>query len=95
LNIQMLTPGRDSGAIDKEDLKRFIAWAEKNFNLPCLHDFLTAIPTAELEPITGDYVQSDEADMGMTYQQLTGKQLPEINSHSCWPVWGVIRYPFG
>ena len=42
-----------------------------NFNLPCLHDFLTAVPTAELEPITETYVQSDEADMGMTYDELT------------------------
>lgn len=59
------------GSIDKADLKRLIAWAEKNFNLPCLHDFLTAVPTAELEPVTEDYVQSDEADMGMTYPELT------------------------
>ncbi|KAK1760902.1 hypothetical protein QBC47DRAFT_368530 [Echria macrotheca] len=59
------------GSIDKADLKRFIAWAETNFDLPCLHDFLTAVPTAELEPITQNYVQSDEADMGMTYQELT------------------------
>ncbi|KAK4156334.1 hypothetical protein C8A00DRAFT_12721 [Chaetomidium leptoderma] len=59
------------GSIDKADLKRFIAWAEKKFELPCLHEFLTAVPTAELEPITEDYVQSDEADMGMTYQELT------------------------
>lgn len=61
------------GSIDKTDLKRFIAWAEKpeNFNLPCLHDFLTAVPTAELEPITDSYVQSDEADIGLTYQELT------------------------
>lgn len=59
------------GSIDKADLKRFIAWAEINFSLPCLHDFLTAVPTAELEPITETYVQSDEADMGMTYDELT------------------------
>ncbi|KAK5662971.1 hypothetical protein OQA88_6383 [Cercophora sp. LCS_1] len=59
------------GSIDKADLKRFIAWAEKNFDLKCLHEFLVAVPTAELEPITQDYVQSDEADMGMTYQELT------------------------
>jgi len=36
------------GSIDKADLKRFIGWAEKKFGLPCLHDFLTAVPTAEL-----------------------------------------------
>ncbi|TKW52135.1 Glutamine-dependent NAD(+) synthetase [Colletotrichum tanaceti] len=59
------------GSIDKADLKRFIAWAEKDFSIPCLHDFLTAVPTAELEPISETYVQSDEVDMGMTYQELT------------------------
>ncbi|KAF8866592.1 putative glutamine dependent NAD+ synthetase [Acephala macrosclerotiorum] len=59
------------GSIDKSDLKRFIAWAETNFSLPCLNSFLTAVPTAELEPITSSYVQSDEADMGMTYDELT------------------------
>lgn len=36
------------GSIDKADLKRFIGWAGRNFDLPCLHDFLTAVPTAEL-----------------------------------------------
>lgn len=59
------------GSIDKSDLKRFIAWAETNFNIPCLHEFLDAVPTAELEPISDTYVQSDEADMGMTYDELT------------------------
>ena len=29
------------------------------------------MPTAELEPITEDYVQADEADMGMTYDELS------------------------
>jgi NAD+ synthase (glutamine-hydrolysing) len=57
------------GSIDKSDLKRFIAWSEINFNLPCLHDFLEAVPTAELEPISDTYVQSDEVDMGMTYDE--------------------------
>ena len=33
--------------------------------------FLDAVPTAELEPITEDYVQADEADMGMTYDELS------------------------
>ncbi|KAI3404420.2 QNS1 [Candida oxycetoniae] len=59
------------GSISKTDLKRFIAWAEKNFEMPILHEFLTATPTAELEPITKDYVQSDERDMGMTYDELS------------------------
>ncbi|KAL8741210.1 MAG: hypothetical protein Q9190_006157 [Brigantiaea leucoxantha] len=59
------------GSISKKDLKRFIAWAQKEFNLPILKDFLEATPTAELEPITKDYVQSDEIDMGMTYDELS------------------------
>ncbi|ABN64804.2 glutamine-dependent NAD(+) synthetase [Scheffersomyces stipitis CBS 6054] len=59
------------GGISKTDLKRFIAWAEINFELPILNDFITATPTAELEPITADYVQSDEIDMGMSYDELS------------------------
>ncbi|KAH8668588.1 putative glutamine dependent NAD+ synthetase [Xylariales sp. PMI_506] len=59
------------GSIDKSDLKLLIAWAEVHYKIPCLEDFLTAVPTAELEPITETYVQSDEADMGMTYDELT------------------------
>lgn len=59
------------GAISKTDLKNFIAWAEKRFDLPILREFLNATPTAELEPITENYVQSDEIDMGMTYEELS------------------------
>lgn len=68
------------GAIDKSDLKRFLAWAQVEYDLPCLEDFLTATPTAELEPIVeveGEdgkkttYVQSDEADIGLTYAEMT------------------------
>lgn len=59
------------GAISKTDLKRFIGYAEKAFDMPILADFLDATPTAELEPITADYVQSDEVDMGMSYNELS------------------------
>ncbi|KAI8336571.1 hypothetical protein BC941DRAFT_494830 [Chlamydoabsidia padenii] len=59
------------GGISKRDLKRFIAYARDAFDLPILESFLDATPTAELEPITQDYVQSDEVDMGMTYDELT------------------------
>ncbi|KAL6946630.1 glutamine-dependent NAD(+) synthetase [Hanseniaspora osmophila] len=58
------------GAIAKKDLKKFIGYAAKEFDMPILIDFLDATPTAELEPITKDYVQSDEVDMGMTYDEL-------------------------
>ncbi|KAL9034427.1 MAG: hypothetical protein Q9180_005415, partial [Flavoplaca navasiana] len=46
-------------------------WASTNFDLPILQKFLSAVPTAELEPITSSYVQSDEADMGITYDELS------------------------
>jgi NAD+ synthase (glutamine-hydrolysing) len=59
------------GGISKTDLKRFIKWAETDFKLPILREFLDAIPTAELEPITETYVQSDEVDMGFTYDELS------------------------
>ncbi|THH05396.1 hypothetical protein EW145_g4824 [Phellinidium pouzarii] len=59
------------GGISKTDLKKFIAYAKNAFDLPILVDFLDAVPTAELEPITETYVQADEADMGMTYDELS------------------------
>ncbi|PWY86440.1 glutamine-dependent NAD(+) synthetase [Aspergillus sclerotioniger CBS 115572] len=59
------------GSISKVDLKKFIAWTRDSFDLPILHEFLHATPTAELEPITATYVQSDEADMGVTYAELS------------------------
>ncbi|EPQ56621.1 glutamine-dependent NAD synthetase with GAT domain-containing protein [Gloeophyllum trabeum ATCC 11539] len=59
------------GGISKTDLKKFIAYAQEMFDLPILKNFLDATPTAELEPITENYVQSDEADMGMTYDELS------------------------
>lgn len=59
------------GGISKTDLKKFIAYASKQYEMPILDDFLNATPTAELEPITKDYVQSDEIDMGMTYEELS------------------------
>ncbi|KAK8118050.1 glutamine dependent NAD+ synthetase [Apiospora kogelbergensis] len=61
----------ESIGLDKADLKRFILWAKTNFEIPCLQEFLSAPATAELEPITNEYVQADEADMGFTYDELT------------------------
>ncbi len=54
--------------------ERFIAWAQTNFDLPVLTEFLDATPTAELEPLgegTDAYKQSDEVDMGMSYAELS------------------------
>lgn len=46
------------GSISKVDLGSFISWSVKNLDMPVLTDFIHAIPTAELEPITSDYVSS-------------------------------------
>lgn len=76
------------GGISKTDLKRFIAWAETAFDLPILRDFLDAVPTAELEPITKDYVQSDEIDMGMTYEELSVYgRLRKVNKFGLYSMW--------
>lgn len=40
------------GGISKTDLKLFIAYAQEAYNLPVLYDFIHAVPTAELEPIS-------------------------------------------
>lgn len=37
----------------------------------CMSQIEQAPPTAELEPITDTYVQKDEEDMGMTYDELS------------------------
>ncbi|EEH48540.2 glutamine-dependent NAD(+) synthetase [Paracoccidioides brasiliensis Pb18] len=59
------------GSIDKRDLIDFLLWAKVNFDLPIIESFVHAIPTAELEPITESYTQSDEDQMGMTYTELS------------------------
>ncbi|KAL9100957.1 MAG: hypothetical protein Q9187_009298 [Circinaria calcarea] len=81
------------GGISKTDLKAFIAYAQDAYNLPVLQSFLTAVPTAELEPIitnrgTQNYVQSDEADMGMTYAELsefgTLRKVHKLGPYGMW-----------
>uniref|UniRef100_A0A7S0EXQ7 Glutamine-dependent NAD(+) synthetase n=1 Tax=Hanusia phi TaxID=3032 RepID=A0A7S0EXQ7_9CRYP len=59
------------GSISKEDLKLFMAWGAEHLGYPELANVLAAPPTAELEPITADYTQLDEVDMGMTYKELS------------------------
>lgn len=59
------------GGISKNDLIKFIKWGVAEFKLPILEEFINATPTAELEPISENYVQSDEADMGFTYDELS------------------------
>ena len=59
------------GGISKLDLRRFLKWAEDHLGYPALGEIVEAPPTAELEPITETYTQTDEEDMGMTYAELS------------------------
>ncbi|KAM3082282.1 glutamine-dependent NAD(+) synthetase [Clarireedia jacksonii] len=85
------------GGISKTDLKRFILWASKpeTFGLGLLHEFLDAPPTAELEPLTDTYVQADEVDMGMTYDELSVYgRLCKINKLGIYSMWEkLFLYP--
>lgn len=59
------------GGISKTDLRAFIRYCIPNLGFPSLGGILEAPPTAELKPITDDYVQTDEEDMGMSYDELS------------------------
>jgi NAD+ synthase (glutamine-hydrolysing) len=73
------------GAISKTDLRRFLQWAAENLGYTALFEIVTAPPTAELEPITATHRQVDEADMGMTYDELS--QFGRLRKiHRCGPV---------
>ncbi len=73
------------GAISKTDLRRFLGWAAEHLGYTALTEVVSAPPTAELEPITETYVQEDEADMGMTYAELSRfGTLRKV--HRCGPV---------
>lgn len=84
------------GGISKTDLKAFIAYAQEAFNLPILREFLDATPTAELEPISESYVQSDEADMGMTYAELSVfGRLRKVHKLGVWGMYERLVYLWG
>lgn len=60
------------GGISKTDLKRFLRYMRQSFGFTALDSILAAPPTAELEPLdSGQLVQTDEHDMGMTYAELS------------------------
>ncbi|XP_035250990.1 glutamine-dependent NAD(+) synthetase, partial [Anguilla anguilla] len=60
------------GGISKTDLKSFLLYCVDRFQLTALRSVMAAPPTAELEPLdNGQVSQTDEADMGMTYSELS------------------------
>jgi NAD+ synthase (glutamine-hydrolysing) len=59
------------GSISKGDLKRLLVWAAATFGYSSLLAIEGAAPTAELRPDSPEgLAQTDEADMGMTYDEL-------------------------
>ncbi|KAG1800160.1 hypothetical protein EV424DRAFT_1587635 [Suillus variegatus] len=70
-NILSAAISQNTSFSSKTDLKKFIAYARDAFEITILNDFLTAIPTAELEPISEAYVQADEVDVGVRYDELS------------------------
>lgn len=75
------------GGVSKQDLKGFLRWASGALGYRTLSAIESAAPTAELEPlgVTGTVQQTDEEDMGMTYEELSYfGRLRKI--HLCGPV---------
>ena len=66
-------------------LQNFLRWAADHLGYPALIDVVNAPPTAELEPITENYHQKDEIDMGMTYDELSKFGILR-KVHRCGPV---------
>ncbi|PVV03349.1 hypothetical protein BB560_002176 [Smittium megazygosporum] len=64
------------GSISKTDLRSFVGFSQQEFQFNILSQFLDAVPSAELIPTRtnsetkGIAVQSDEQEMGLTYEQL-------------------------
>ena len=64
------------GGISKGDLKRMLLWGAKEFKYEILNEIVNAPPTAELRPMTNgdeegkEHSQTDEEDMGMSYEEL-------------------------
>jgi len=87
------------GGISKKDLSRFLRFAKTEYNLPILESFLDATPTAELEPISNEYTQSDEQDMGCTYEELGVfgrlRKIEKLGPFSMWQrLCFQVCYPF-
>eukprot|EP00656_Telonema_subtile_P002361 TRINITY_DN11041_c0_g1_i3.p1 TRINITY_DN11041_c0_g1~~TRINITY_DN11041_c0_g1_i3.p1 ORF type:complete len:417 (-),score=111.56 TRINITY_DN11041_c0_g1_i3:210-1460(-) len=65
------------GGISKMDLKGFLKWVAAHHGWDACREIVEATPTAELRPLTDEHgkaleeQQTDEADMGMSYEELS------------------------
>ncbi|KAG1675369.1 hypothetical protein FOA52_012288 [Chlamydomonas sp. UWO 241] len=90
------------GGISKQDLRRFLRWGARALGYPELARVEGAAPTAELEPIRdGTPPQTDEADMGMSYDELSvfgrlrmiSRCGPVSMLRQCMQLWGGLNSP--
>ena len=62
------------GGICKKDLRKLLLWSSSTLQCPVLKEIVEAPPSAELQPLDGEnnsnYTQTDEEDMGMSYDEL-------------------------
>uniref|UniRef100_A0A7S2W193 Glutamine-dependent NAD(+) synthetase n=1 Tax=Rhizochromulina marina TaxID=1034831 RepID=A0A7S2W193_9STRA len=59
------------GSISKLDLKQLLKWTAEKYGYSALKEIESAPPTAELRPLEdGHLAQTDEQDMGMSYEEL-------------------------
>lgn len=83
------------GSISKKDLKSFIGWAEKEFKLPILQEFLTAVPTAEVLAyiITSIGALADsERTVGANYKRLCPKRRERHGEEDSRPDIEIAAY---
>ena len=73
------------GGVSKRDLRSFLRWGASALGYPSLADVEAAPPTAELEPRRDGHEQTDEEDMGMSYDEL-GSYGVLRKVHRCGPV---------
>ena len=59
------------GGLSKVDLRTYLAWARDAYRLPALDTVLDATPSAELAPAGPHGAQSDELEIGLTYEELS------------------------
>lgn len=59
------------GSLSKNSIKSFLHHCYENLKIEALGGVLKIEPSAELRPQIGNKIQSDEEDMGVTYEELS------------------------
>ncbi len=59
------------GSLSKKSINSFLNHCWKELKIKSLEGVFNILPSAELRPQIGDKIQSDEEDMGITYEELS------------------------